>query len=98
MPESEGPPPGDLHYFATTHWSVVLTAGRAEAAEAAGALEKLCRAYWHPIYHAVRRQGHDVEAAQDLTQDFFARLLAKEYLKLADPARGRFRTFLLSAL
>jgi RNA polymerase sigma-70 factor (ECF subfamily) len=61
-------------------------------------LEKLCRTYWYPLYAFVRRQGHEVEEAQDLTQEFFARLLAKNYLALADPGRGRFRTFLLASL
>ena len=84
--------------FLTTHWSVVLAAGREESPTAAAALEDLCRAYWRPLYAYVRRQGHDAHEAQDLTQDFFARLLQKHYLELADPVRGRFRTFLLTSL
>jgi len=84
--------------FTTTHWSVVLAAGHNESPSAAQALEKLCHAYWKPLYAYVRRQGHDEQDAQDLTQDFFARLLAMDYLSLADPARGRFRTFLLTSL
>jgi RNA polymerase sigma-70 factor (ECF subfamily) len=84
--------------FLTTHWSVVLAAGKVESPKAAAALEDLCRAYWKPLYAYVRRQGHDAHEAQDLTQDFFARLLEKHYLELADPARGRFRTFLLTSL
>lgn len=85
-------------FFATTHWSVVLTAVNHETAEVAVALEQLCRAYWYPLYVFVRRRGHNPEDAQDLTQEFFALLLRKEYLRLADRARGRFRTFLLHAL
>ena len=84
--------------FATTHWSVVLAAGRGEDADAAEALEQLCRTYWYPLYVFIRRRGHDPEDAQDLTQEFFARFLRKEYFRLADPARGRFRTFLAHAL
>jgi RNA polymerase sigma-70 factor (ECF subfamily) len=77
---------------------VVLAAGRKESPHAAEALENLCRAYWYPLYVFVRRQGHSPEDAQDLTQDFFSRLLAKNYLAKADPERGKFRTFLLRSL
>ena len=84
--------------FLTTHWSMVLAAGKDQSPKAAAALEDLCRAYWKPLYAYVRRQGHDIHQAQDITQDFFARLLEKHYLELADPARGRFRTFLLTSL
>jgi RNA polymerase sigma-70 factor (ECF subfamily) len=84
--------------FATTHWSVVLTAGQRELPQAAEALEKLCRAYWYPLYVYGRRQGNSPEDAQDLTQDFFSRLLDKNYLAKADRDRGKFRTFLLGSL
>lgn len=84
--------------FQTTHWSVVLAATRSEAAHAQDALAKLCGAYWYPLYAHVRRQGYGAEDAQDLTQDFFARFLARGYLKLADQNRGRFRSFLLKSL
>jgi RNA polymerase sigma-70 factor (ECF subfamily) len=84
--------------FATTHWSVVLTAGCNDSPQAAAALEALCRAYWYPVYAHVRRRCYPVEDARDLTQEFFARLLAKQWLKAADRNRGRFRTFLLAAL
>jgi RNA polymerase sigma-70 factor (ECF subfamily) len=84
--------------FPTTHWSAVLSAGAGAEPNAQAALERLCRAYWYPLYAYVRRQGRSVEEAQDLTQEFFARLLQKEYLRHPDPARGRFRTFLLTAL
>ncbi len=84
--------------FAATRWSVVLSAGRADSTHARDALEQLCRAYWLPIYAYVRRQGHPPPDAQDLTQEFFARLLAKNYLEDVDRAKGRFRSFLLAAL
>jgi RNA polymerase sigma factor (sigma-70 family) len=84
--------------FATTHWSVVLTAGQQESPQATAALEQLCSAYWYPLYVYVRRQGRSPEDAQDLTQDFFSRLLEKNYLAKADRDRGKFRTFLLQSL
>ncbi len=84
--------------FATTHWSVVLAAGERGTPEAAAALEHLCGSYWYPLYVYIRRRGYSPEDAQDLTQEFFAMLLQHEYLRLADPRRGRFRTFLLHAL
>ena len=85
-------------HFATTHWSVVLTAGRSDRAAAAAALERLCQEYWFPVYSFIRRKGHDAHQAEDLTQGFFARLLEKNWLESADPNRGRFRTFLLTAV
>jgi RNA polymerase sigma-70 factor (ECF subfamily) len=84
--------------FVTTHWSLVVSAGRNDTPLARNALEKLCRAYWFPIYAFVRRQGHCPHDAQDLTQDFFARLLEKKQLAGADPSKGRFRSFLLASL
>jgi RNA polymerase sigma-70 factor (ECF subfamily) len=84
--------------FPTTHWSLVLSAAQTASAEAEDALSSLCRTYWQPLYGYVRRQGHAPHDAEDLTQAFFARLLEKGYLSLADRRRGRFRTFLLSAL
>ena len=83
--------------FATTHWSVVLAAGEAASPQSATALASLCETYWYPLCAFVRRQGHGPGDAQDLTQEFFLRFLEKEYIGLADPARGRFRTFLLSS-
>lgn len=80
--------------FRTTHWSVVLEAR--DGFEAA--LEQLCRAYWYPLYACVRRLGHGPHDAEDLVQEFFARLLQKDYLKAVAPERGRFRTFLIVAL
>ncbi len=84
--------------FATTHWSVVLAAGARNTPESADALERLCRGDWYPLYHYVRRRGYSPEDAQDLTQQFFARFLEKSSFALADPARGRFRAFLLKSL
>ncbi len=84
--------------FATTHWSVVLAAADKEKPEAAAALEKLCRTYWYPLYLYIRRRGHSPEDAQDLTQEFFFRLLETSSFAGADRAKGRFRSFLLGAL
>ncbi len=84
--------------FATTHWSVVLQAGQTDSPDAPEALEALCRTYWYPLYVYVRRQGQSPHDAQDLTQEFFARLLEKKHLRLADPERGKFRAFLLKSL
>ena len=84
--------------FATTHWSVVLAAGHSSVPGAQEALETLCRAYWYPLYVYVRGQGQSPHDAQDLTQEFFARLLDKNYLRLADPDCGKFRAFLLKSL
>jgi len=84
--------------FVTTHWSIVLRAGRGDTTHAHEALEKLCRTYWYPIYACVRRRGHSPEDAQDLTQAFFLRLLEQQSLANANPQLGRFRSFLLGAL
>lgn len=84
--------------FVTTHWSVVLAAGRsADTTHARDALARLCQTYWHPLYAYVRRLGNSPHDAQDLTQEFFARLLAKNYLAAADESRGRFRSYLLAS-
>jgi len=80
--------------FPTTHWSRVVAAGGSGAPLAREALAELCRAYWFPLYAYIRRRGHDPDRALDLTQDLFVRLLEKGVLAAADPARGRFRTFL----
>ena len=84
--------------FRTTHWSVVLAAGDAASPQSAAALEKLCRAYWLPLYAYARRRGQEPEDAQDLTQAFFARFLENNAVSQANRRRGRFRTFLLTAL
>lgn len=75
-----------------------MLAGDSRSPETEAALEKLCRSYWKPLYAYVRRQGHGPHDAQDLTQEFFARLLGKDYLKLASQERGKFRSFLLKSL
>src|SRR6266404_5818537 len=90
--------PASPRVFATTHWSVVVAAGLDESAPARSALETLCRAYWYPIYVYVRRKGHGADDAQDLTQEFFAQLIRKQHLRLADRNKGKFRTFLLATL
>jgi RNA polymerase sigma-70 factor (ECF subfamily) len=77
---------------------VVLAAKDKSSPDSAAALEALCRAYWYPLYAFVRRQGQPACDAQDLTQEFFARLLAKDYLAAAAQEKGRFRTFLRVAL
>lgn len=77
---------------------MVLKAGRHDSTTAPRALEDLCRAYWLPLYAYVRRRGYGIEDAQDLTQAFFARLLEREWLTAADQEKGRFRTFLLTAM
>src|SRR5277367_3907553 len=89
---------GGASQFATTHWSVVQRAGDSQSPDSAAALEKLCSAYWYPLYAFVRGSGHGPEEARDLTQEFFARLLEKKWLADVDPQRGRFRTFLLVAM
>jgi RNA polymerase sigma-70 factor (ECF subfamily) len=88
----------DRQWFATTHWSVVRSSARSDPVRAADALEKLCRTYWSPLYSFIRRRGHGPEDAQDLTQSFFAKLLEKNFWARADPQKGRFRSFLLTAL
>jgi len=91
-------PQARLATFATTHWSQVLAAGRLESPEAPAALAELCRIYWYPLYAYVRRHGHAPHDAQDLTQEFFARLLARRDLTSVSPDKGRFRSFLLAAM
>ena len=96
------PEPDSAHaahaQFTTTHWSVVLSAGRENSTQARDALEKLCCAYWYPLYAFVRRKGFDGTEAQDLTQEFFAQLLARKDLATVHPDKGKFRTFLLIAM
>jgi RNA polymerase sigma factor (sigma-70 family) len=83
--------------FATTHWSVVISAGRSSSPDSKQALEALCETYWYPLYAYARRQVPDVHEAHDLTQEFFSELLEKNYVDTATPERGRFRGFLLTA-
>ena len=93
--ESDVPEP---RIFATTRWSVVLAAGHGESAPAQHALETLCRAYWYPLYAYVRRKGYRPQEAQDLTQEFFAQVIAKDRFRQADRNKGRFRSFLMARL
>src|SRR4051812_11609638 len=85
-------------YFATTRWTLVLTAARRDAPQAGAALEELCQTYWYPLYAYVRRHGRTREDAEDLTQSFFMRLLEKNYLDGLQSDKGKFRAFLLAAL
>ena len=84
--------------FATTHWSVVIAAGSPESSGYQQALETLCQTYWFPLYAYLRRHGYDTHQAEEHTQAFFARILEKQNLRLADPERGKFRSFLLATL
>jgi len=84
--------------FETTHWSLVLEAGRHDGRQSRDALAALCSAYWEPVYAFLRRKGRNPEDARDLTQAFFARLLEKDVVGAADPRRGRFRSFLLKCV
>lgn len=86
------------HSFATTQWSLIASAGDKASSESRDALASLCESYWYPLYAYVRRKGHQAVEAQDLTQAFFAELLEKDRLQLADRERGRFRSFLLASL
>ena len=92
----------DLHAhnaaFVTTHWSVVLAARQQDSPAGTQALAKLCSVYWYPLYAYVRRRGHQEQDAQDLTQEFFARLFQKNFLQKVSPDKGRFRSFLLASL
>jgi len=84
--------------FATTHWSVVLTAAKSSSPQHKQALETLCQSYWFPLYAYLRRRGYDTHQAEDFTQAFFAHILEKKDLETADPKCGKFRSFLLVRL
>jgi RNA polymerase sigma-70 factor (ECF subfamily) len=84
--------------FQTTSWSIVLEAGGNWTEHSEKALCALCEIYWKPVYAFIRRSGYNHDDAQDLTQGFFALLVEKSFLKIADPQRGRFRSFLLTAV
>ena len=85
-------------WFQTTHWSLVLRARDQKSTQAPEAMERLCRTYWPPLYAYLRRQRHSVEDAQDLTQEFFARLIEKGWLTHLQHQDGKFRSFLLTFL
>ena len=95
--QNSAQPSGHDGLFTTTNWTVVLSAGQVGSLESEAALSALCQTYWYPLYVFARRYGQSAEDAQDLVQGFFAKLLEKNYLKVADPEKGRFRSFLLSA-
>jgi RNA polymerase sigma factor (sigma-70 family) len=84
--------------FPNTRWSVVLATRGRSSTESAAALEAICRAYWYPLYAYVRRHGHSAHDAQDVTQEFFCRMLEKRWLDAADRDKGKLRTFLIVAL
>jgi RNA polymerase sigma factor (sigma-70 family) len=90
----------DPREFVTTRWSVILSAATANTEEqkAHDALAELCRTYWRPIFTFVRGRGYSTEDAQDLTQDFFVRILKNDWLQHADRNRGRFRSLVLRSL
>ena len=84
--------------FPTTRWSLVVAAGDSKRKEIRSALASLCENYWYPLYAYLRRRGYSADQAQDLTQEFFIRVLEGRYLDRADPEKGRFRAFLLTSL
>src|SRR5688500_4236836 len=92
-----GSVPQQPREFATTHWSVVAAGGR-DTPRGREALARLCQTYWFPLYAYLRRRGESPHDAEDLTQGFFASLLQRQALAVADPDRGRFRSFLLASL
>jgi RNA polymerase sigma-70 factor (ECF subfamily) len=84
--------------FPTTRWTLVVAAGDPQRKEAKSALASLCENYWYPLYAYLRRRGYAADQAQDLTQEFFTRVLEGRYLDRADPEKGRFRSFILTSL
>jgi RNA polymerase sigma factor (sigma-70 family) len=89
---------GGVSQFPTTRWTLVVAAGDPQRKEARSALASLCENYWYPLYAYLRRRGYPADQAQDLTQEFFMRILEGRYLDRADPKKGRFRSFLLTSL
>jgi RNA polymerase sigma-70 factor (ECF subfamily) len=91
---------GEPREFVTTRWSLILSAANraSEEQKAHDALAELCRTYWRPIFSFVRARGHSIEDAQDLTQDFFVKVMELDWLEHANPSRGRFRSLLLRSL
>jgi RNA polymerase sigma-70 factor (ECF subfamily) len=92
------PMPSGQGRFATTHWSVVQAAGLPNSSRYKSSLETLCKTYWYPLYAYLRRHGYNADQASDHTQAFFARIMEKQSIRLADPKRGKFRSFLLTSL
>lgn len=89
---------GTPGWFTTTVWTCISDAGKSHSMESAAARERLCRTYWRPLYHFIRRKGYGPEDAEDLTQAYFAMLLRKNFWERADRSKGRFRDILLKAL
>ena len=98
MPGHDSPANSQQARFETTHWSIVLEAGHRSSPGSARALEILCETYWYPLYAFARRRGWSAEDAEELTQAFVGSLLEKDFLRKADPERGRFRSYLLTLL
>jgi len=97
-PEGHGDGGREADTSFNTRWSMVLAAGHEDSPQATTAMEELCRTYWQPVYSYIRKHGHPVEESKDLTQDFFVLLIAKHWVAEAKPDKGRFRTFLLTAV
>jgi hypothetical protein len=91
---------GDPRAFTSTRWSLVLSAAKSQSGEekARNALDELCRIYWRPVFSFICRRGFSTEDAQDLTQEFFVKILERDWLEHADRNRGRFRSLLLTSL
>ncbi len=98
LPERQWPPRTADGVFGTTQWTMVVNAGGKLTPASERALSKLCQTYWLPVYAFIRSRGNGRDEAQDLTQAFFGELLAKRSFKKADPAKGKFRTYLLGAV
>jgi RNA polymerase sigma-70 factor (ECF subfamily) len=96
--DTNGEGPSGVASFDTTHWSVVSAAADRVSPNAAAALETLCRTYWYPLYAYIRRKGFSAADAQDMTQEFFCRLIGKNYLGSVDRSAGNFRSFLLACV
>jgi RNA polymerase sigma-70 factor (ECF subfamily) len=90
--------PAGLSRFPATRWTLVIAAGDPQRKEARSALVSLCENYWYPLYAYLRRHGYPADQAEDLTQEFFIRVLEGRYLDRADPEKGRFRSFILTSL
>ena len=84
--------------FPATRWTLVIAAGDPNRKDTRSALVSLCESYWYPLYSYLRRRGYPADDAQDLTQEFFVRVLEGRYLDRADPEKGRFRSFILTSL
>ena len=100
IPPPQGSAETGAGVFATTRWSIILSATDSDTDEqkAQEALTELCRTYWRPVFLFVNRRGYTIQEAQDLTQDFFVMILETNWFRHADEYRGRFRSFLLKSL